>query len=143
MPDWLAPVLSAAIAATAVLITTWLNSRSNERQRTADRDERETDRQHENAKWLVQARADKAQWLLDRRAEAYTAFWEWVHLPADSTASMKAKDTIEVKVVAFGSSRVVEAYNAWLAGDGTTWEDPRWQELARRMREDLGSDTAP
>jgi hypothetical protein len=142
MPTWLAPVLSAVIAATAVVVTNWLNSRHVAAQRLQDGRERAADRANELEKWRKQRDQEWARWLLERRAEAYTALWEWMWRDAEDPTKKERASTIDVAIQAYGSAAVVDAYLAWYKDDswqGTVREDPRWQYLVDRMRYDLGS----
>ena len=144
MPDWLAPVLAALIAAGAVMVTNVLNTRNSRDQRREERKERAADREHELAKWRAEREAGRRQWLLDRRSEAYTNFWEWAYRAPDDPKREELRTTFDDHLRAYGSAALMTAYLAWLKADtawiGPTDEDPTWLEVVKCMRADLGSD---
>ncbi|MDX6308473.1 MAG: hypothetical protein QOI06_1519 [Nocardioidaceae bacterium] len=145
MPEWVTPVLAALIAAAAVMVTNLLNARSSAQQREDDRVERAADRDHEMNKWKAEREAARHQWLLDRRAEAYLALWEWCFLDQQDPKKAQTSWGIDVRLRAYASRPVADAYIVWWSDpDSATGEDdPKWQELVKLMRNDLGSNDNP
>lgn len=142
MSDWLVPVLTALIAAGAVFITNVFNGRNSTMERRETRKERAADREHEMEKWRAEREADRQQWLLDRRSEAYVSLLEWAHREPKDPQVKALRSTIDVHLRAYGGAPLIAAYEDWLNAPvaDSGFDSPRWLEVMKRMREDLGSE---
>lgn len=144
MPEWVAPVLAAAIAAGAVVITNIINTRNSRVQRLDEQKARAEDRAHERARWHLENDEAKRKWLLDRRAEAYTNLLEYRYRDADDPLVTKLRTTIYVPLYMYGSKAVRVALDRY---DEEDWNsdvgpNPWWAEVMDAVRDDLGNPDA-